>query len=259
MIPIFTRQAIKDIQQTNAWVSGYRRDKSAKPQNFADIRGNCMGVLLQDIWGNQTGAMQLTSVVRSRHSMEIAVAGQNPIADSNFRIRFIGTTETDTVGTSIGVVRVQSIATADEMQTEIRSGLAYWDVDVSLGNPYKAAALVEYPRAQPEINIAELLAYVGVWIITFRGPIIERYQTIFAQIEQDSGAFMKGLATVVTQPTQMVLSGTVEEVHDLFCRPRDYPWRIGETAVCVPIQGLGLGIIASSYRDMTSVTYATLP
>lgn len=256
-IPMLTRRAIEQVRETNDWVQRNKRNPPPSPENHAAVHGNCVGVLLQDIWGDQSGPMQLLQAIPDNYSLEVAVAGENPIEGSAFKLQFLGTTPASPTGVVLGTsARIPSLSTAEQMQTILRNSLNYADISVQLGNPYRATSLVVYPRPQPELDLDKLLAYTGVWLISFSGAITQQYQTIFAQVIEDPTAFMKGVSTAVTQPTKTVLSGTTVIVHDIFCRPRDYPWRIGERAVCIPIQGRGLGIIASSYRDMTSIPYA---
>lgn len=231
------------------------------------------GFLLQNIYGNGTGAMALAYRSTIANATRISVLGTNYTAGSSFKLQLVGTlagvsnAQPQVIATSIAIPVNTDAPTLQGILLRATQGanlpVATQDLQVGLGNPLSSAFLVlsADPASQPEIVLPttnsqptnnpgpDPQTYIGVWVITITGALAQQYVNLNYQILQDTNAFMRGLSFVVAQETIDLPGTTVQVVTDILNRPPDYPWRAGSLCVAIPFLGLGYGIVASDFRE----------
>ncbi len=245
---LLTASALDKVAETVNWVNmarGHLSPETPEGMSPQQILGPVRGILLQDVYGGGSGYADLVYRAPVPYSFEIGIAGENPIADSSFKLRLHGERKDDTVALCT-TAAIPAESTAAEMQAAILAAcraaslsVQQENILVGIGNP---------------VSVAGENSYAGCWVVTFNGTLTNKYKAIYAEIVQDGSAFMRGLSTVVTYPTRDVPSGHHEIFHHVINRPADYPWKAGTTCVAQYFLGIGYGIILSNYKDMTAVT-----
>ena len=266
-LPFYDYESRRRIEAGIVWTETQRGLTSAEPlpahpdqQVLRPIRG----YLLQNVYGNGTGAMQLAYRSQSKYASLLAIIGTNFVANSQFKLLVSGTS---TSGSPSGgeLFTTQAIdveSTADELKTKLLLAAQAAslpvngnDISVSLGNPMSSANLIIPPEGPPpEITVSppdDPKSYVGVWLINFTGALARQYSEITVEVVQDTSAFMRGLSTVISRPVVDLPGTVIKPVFDVMNRPIDYPWMAGSLCGAINYPDLGYGIIWSDFRNQT--------
>lgn len=94
-------------------------------------------------------------------------------------------------------------------------------------------------------------SYAGIWIIQMSGVLAKQYSSLNFQVFQDANVYLRGLSTMVTQPTKDLVGDKPQIVSDIHNRPIDYPWAVGSMVACMFFLDIGYGIVSSDFRSQT--------
>lgn len=272
-IPAFTKSAEQRISKAVHWVERQATDDSTPPVPNTPVNPPAIcGYLLQNIYGNGYGLMQLIYRSPIFNTTKLDLIGTNFVFGSAFKLQLWGQlVGGDPLSPNPMVMLYQSVpisvaCTADQMQVGLTLGaqsaglpVGNKDIYVSLGNPTSSPDLVLWtnPSLQPEIIPPTQAnpvpaSFVGSWCITFTGPLTGQYDNLSFRVFEDTQAFLKGLSFVTSQVTQDLPGAVNRIVTDFHNRPPDYPWRAGSICCALLMPNIGgYGIISSDYREQT--------
>lgn len=272
-IPAFTRSAELRISKAVNWVERQTTDDGTPPVKNTPVNPPAIcGYLLQNIYGNGYGLMQLIYRSPVVNTTKLDLIGTNFVFGSTFKLQLWGQLVSNDPNVSnpmqmlyqTGAISVNCTATQMQVGLTLAAQSAALpvgnnDIFVSLGNPTSSPELVLWtnPKLQPEIvqptqTVPIPASYVGSWCIAVTGPLTGQYNNLGYRVFEDTQAYLKGLSFITSQMSKD-FPGTVNRiVTDFHNRPADYPWRAGSICCAILMPNIGgYGIISSDYREQT--------
>lgn len=269
MIPLYNKDARSRIHHAVTWVEAYGHilvGTHDTQESQTKFRMPCRGILLQDVYGGGSGVAELVFKTAEKFSFTVSIIGRNPIPDSAFKLKVWGITKAGTTAELFTSGAIPALSTKEDMAYHLyvaaqNAGLPVntSSFRISTGNPMSLPEAIITADTQPELDktdLTDVSSYVGQWTITVGEPLRNNYSDIYAEVVQDNSAFMRGLSTVVTRRTQDLPSGEFEIFIDVHNRPKDYPWRTGSLCSAIYFMDIGMGIVSSSFNEITPVPYA---
>lgn len=268
-IPVYDLRSRQRINDGIIWTENQRGLVHGEPHpahHNQQVAPQIRGYLLQNVYGNGSGAMQLAYRSASKFASSLSIIGTNYVESSQFKLKLSGVPVSGTSPAFVELFTTQAIdvdSTSEELKTKLLLAAQSMslpvqrnDITVSLGNPMSSTDFV-IPIDQdlaPEIVLSDIedpKAYIGVWLIEFSGVLTQQYSILTIEVVQDTTAFMRGLSAIVSRPVVDLPGETISIVFDVMNRPIDYPWMAGSLCGAVNYADLGYGIIWSDFRNQT--------
>lgn len=266
-IPIYDSESRNRINAGIIWTEAQRGLVHGEPtpeHPNQQLAPPIRGYLMQNVYGNGSGAMQLAYRSESPYASSLSIVGRNYVESSQFKLKLSGVPVSGTTPVLTELFITQPInvdSTADDLKTKLllAAGTASLpvrrtDISVSLGNPMSSTEFVLPldPNSTPEIVLSDTedpKAYVGVWLIDFAGALTQQYSSLKIDVVQDTTAFMRGLSAIVSKQIVDLPGETIQIVFDVMNRPIDYPWVAGSLCGAISYRDLGYGIMWSDFRN----------
>jgi hypothetical protein len=252
--------SVKFTEEYKDRVKGLLAD-SAQPTRPTLFPQPVRGILLQDVWGGQDGAMQLIGRDGTNKAFIVEIVGKNYNPTENtFQLQLSGQkyvpnssvlSDPVVIGTSNKINCVASnFEVMDALFAIAPKVLNCTNVFVGLGNPIYARELEVYGKVKPATERLPQSYLLGLWHIFIPAACFADFAVLTLATVKPS---ITGLTQVRTRSCLDLLSPEITVVTDMDYRTEAYPWQAGTIATCLDFSDIGYGIIRSTSRNLEIV------
>lgn len=252
---------VTSVKFTEEWGQRLKGNLGTDPGSPSyRLPGPIRGILLQDVYNNQSGLMQIVGRdgVTFGFMIEILGINQFPQTNNKFRLRLKGISDTPSgttvIGESVPISMLNTSATIQAGILSLSRLLSPENVIISLGNPVYDNDLQLYSPVVPPQLVTDIAAsYVGSWYVEFQADVFP-FDDLLLEVFFDQTATTTGLTNMRVYKTLDTVTAETEIVTDCHNRSSAYPWQAGTMVMCLNFPDIGYGILNGTSRTFNTPT-----